>query len=89
MLASLRVGEVGAIVLVYGKTKSTFEASDVVFEEVRIFFEVDGFQGELAESFAAVCVRGGLGCDTSAAEFGACAVLLLLLDSCCIVYLSV
>lgn len=47
----------------------------MVFEKVRVFVEVDGLEGELAESLAPVCVGGGLGCDAAAAELGACAVL--------------
>lgn len=38
MLAALGVCEVGAIVLVDGETETAFEAADVVFEEVRVFF---------------------------------------------------
>lgn len=37
MFSTLGVGEVGAIVLVHGEAESAFEASDVVFEEVRVF----------------------------------------------------
>jgi hypothetical protein len=42
MFASLRVSEVGAIVLVDGQTESALEAADVVFEKVRVLVEVDG-----------------------------------------------
>jgi len=34
MLATLRVREVGAIVLVHRQTQATFKAADMVFEEV-------------------------------------------------------
>jgi len=44
--------------LVYGQTEATFEASHVVFENVRVFVQVDCFEGEFAEAFAAV----GVGC---------------------------
>lgn len=59
-----------------GETEAAFEAADVVFEEVRVFVEVDVFEGELAESFATVCVCGGMRCDAAAAEFGAGSILL-------------
>lgn len=75
MLATLRVGEVGAIVLVYGETEATFEGADVVLEEVGVLVEVDGFEGEFAETLSSVGVGGGLRCDSSAAEFGAGSVL--------------
>lgn len=50
----------------------------MVFEEVRVFVEVDGFKGEFAEAFTTVGVCGGLGGYTSAAKFGACSILWLL-----------
>jgi hypothetical protein len=37
MLAALCVGEVGAVVLMYGKAEAAFELADVVFEEVGVF----------------------------------------------------
>lgn len=77
MLATLGVGEVGTIVLVDGETESAFEGSDVVFEEVGVFVEVYGFEGEFSQTFASVgvgCARGG---DTAAAEFGAGAILVV------------
>jgi len=47
----------------------------VVFEKVRVFGQVDGVQGQLAQAFAAV----GVGCagrgDAATAEFRAGAVL--------------
>ena len=56
MLATLGVGEVGAIVLVDGQTEPTLEGSDVVFEEVGVFVEIDGFEGEFSETLSSVCV---------------------------------
>jgi hypothetical protein len=47
----------------------------VVFEEVGVFVEVDGFEGEFSESFLAVCGSLALGHDAAAAELGAFAVL--------------
>ena len=47
MFATLGVREVGSIVLVYGEAKPAFEGADVVFEEVRVFVEVDSFEGKL------------------------------------------
>lgn len=58
MLATLRVGEVGAIVLMDCETEAAFEGADVVLEEVRVFVEVDGFEGEFAETLASVGVGG-------------------------------
>ena len=47
----------------------------MVFEEVGVFIEVDGFEGEFSESFLAVCGSLALGHDAAAAELGAFAVL--------------
>lgn len=58
MFAALGVREIGTVVLVYGETQATFEAADVVFEDVGVFVEVDRFEGEFAQAFAAV----GVGC---------------------------
>ena len=58
MFASLGVCEVGAIVLVYGETQAAFEGADVVFEEVWVFVQVDGLEGQFAEALAAVGVGG-------------------------------
>lgn len=75
MLATLCVSEIGAIVLVYCKAEPTFEGADMVLEEVGVFVEIDGFEGEFAETFSAVGIGGGVGCYSSTAEFGAGAVL--------------
>lgn len=75
MLPALGVGEVGAVILVHGEAEATLEGTDVVFEEVRIFLEVDGFERELAKSFTAVGVRAGIGGNAAAAEFTARTVL--------------
>jgi len=56
VLPTLRVRQVGAIVLVDGEAEAALEAADVVLEEVGVLVEVDGFEGELAKSFAAVRV---------------------------------
>jgi len=58
VLAPLRVCEVGAIVLVHGEAQAAFEGADVVFEEVRIFVEVDGLEGQFAQALATVGVGG-------------------------------
>jgi hypothetical protein len=47
----------------------------MVFEEVRVLGEVDCFESEFAQTLATVCVGCGLGCDTTATEFGAGAIL--------------
>lgn len=58
------------------QTESALEAANVVFEEVRILFQVDVFESELAQPFAPVGVGGGVRGDAAAAELGACTVLL-------------
>ena len=75
MLAALGVGEIGTIVLMHGETQPTFEGTDVVFEEVGVFIEIDGFEGELAETLSSVGVGSGVRCYSSAAKFGAGSVL--------------
>ena len=77
MLAALSVCEVGTVVLVHGETEAALEAADVVAEEVGVFVEVDGFESEFSESFAAVGVGCALGGDAAATEFGAGAVLIV------------
>lgn len=75
MFAPLGVSEVGAVVLVNGETETTLKASDMVFEEVGVFREVDVFECELTESFSSVGVGGGVRRDSATAEFGACSIL--------------
>jgi len=48
MLATLSMGEVRAIILVYCETESTFEGADMVLEEVWIFVEVYGLERKLS-----------------------------------------
>ena len=52
------MGEVGAIVLVDREAEATFEGADVVFEEVGVFVEVDGFESEFSETLSSVGVGG-------------------------------
>ena len=61
----------------------------MVFEEVGIFVQVDGFQGELAKSFASVCVRGAVRGYSSASEFGTCSVLFFFISVSNLLYRSV
>ena len=75
MLATLCVSEIGAIVLMHCEAETAFEGADMIFEEVGVFVEIDGFEGEFAKSFAAVGVGGRVRCDSSSAEFGASSVL--------------
>ena len=77
MFATLRVREIGAIVLVDCEAESTFKGADVVFEEVGVFVEVDGFKGEFAQTLATVGVSCGVGCDTTATKFGASTILVV------------
>lgn len=77
MFTTLRVGEVGAVVLMDCETETALEGADVVFEEVRVFVEVDGFESEFAQAFTPVggcCFFGG---DATAAKLGAGAVLVV------------
>lgn len=77
MLATLRVGEVGTIVLMYCEAEPAFEGADMVLEEVGVFVEIDGFEGEFAESFSAVGVGGAVGCYSSSAKFGPGSILVI------------
>lgn len=77
MLAALGVSQVGAIVLMDGEAETTFEGADVVFEEVRVFVEVDGLQGEFTQTFTSVGVGGALGGDATTSELRAGAVLVI------------
>ena len=77
MLAALCVGEVGAIVLVDCQAETAFEGADVVLEEVWIFVEVDGFEGEFAQALATVGVGGFFRGNTAAAELGSGAILVV------------
>jgi hypothetical protein len=58
VLPSLCMCEVRAVVLVDSQAETALEASDVVLEEVRVLVEVDGLKRELAETLAAVGIRG-------------------------------
>ena len=75
VLAALGVEHVGPIIFKKNEAEAAFEGADVVLEEVGVFVQVDGFEGEFAETLAAVGVGGGLGGYSAAAEFGAGAVL--------------
>lgn len=58
VLSALSMSEVGAVILVNGKAETTFEASDVIFEEVGVFIEVNCFESKFTQTFAAI----GVGC---------------------------
>ena len=60
--------EVRAIVLVDRKTQAALEGTDVVLEEVGVFVEVDGLEGEFPEALSSVGVGARVGRYTSAAE---------------------
>ena len=40
------------------EAEAAFEGADVVFEKVGVFVEVDGFEGEFAETLSSVGVGG-------------------------------
>ena len=42
----------------YCETEPTFEGADVVLEEVGVFVQIDGFEGEFAETLSSVGVGG-------------------------------
>lgn len=69
------MGQVRSIILVDRQAETTFKASDVILEEVRVLVQVDGLERELAKTFATVGIGSRGRCDTSAAEFGTCAIL--------------
>lgn len=75
MLATLRVGEIRAVVLVDCQAESALECAQVVPEDVGVFFDVHCLHGKLAQPLASVCIGGGFRGDAAAAEFGACSVL--------------
>ncbi len=80
MLAALGVCKVGAIVLVDGETETAFERANVVFEEVGVFVQIDGFEGEFAETFTSVGVGGRSAGDAATAEFRTGTVLVVHFD---------
>lgn len=75
MLSALSMGEVGAIILVDGQAEATFEAADVVLEEVGVLVEIDGLESELSETLTAVGVGDRGRGDATAAKLGAGTVL--------------
>ena len=77
MLAALGVGEIRTVILVDRQAESALEGTNVVFEEVGIFVEVDGFEGEFAQALATVGVGGFFRGDTAAAELGSSAILVV------------
>ena len=60
MFPSLCMREVGTVVLVYRRTETTFEAADVILEEVRVLVKVDGLERELPQPLSSVGIRRGL-----------------------------
>lgn len=70
MLLALGVRKVAAFVGVQGETEATFQPTEVVFEQVRVFGEIDGLKGELAESISSIDVT--LGTAGYARAFVAC-----------------
>lgn len=75
MLAALRVGEVGAIVLVDRKTETTLKRAYMVFEKVWVLIKVNCLKSEFSKSFSAVCVGTRVRGNSSAAEFAPRAIL--------------
>ena len=69
MLSPLRVCEIGAIILVYSEAETAFEGANMIFEEVGVFVEVDGFEREFSQSLSPVCIRAGIGCYAATTEF--------------------
>jgi len=67
--------KIGPIVLMNGKAETAFERADMVFEEIRIFVQIDGLERELPQSLTSICIGTGIRGDTAAAEFRASTVL--------------
>lgn len=47
----------------------------MVFEEIRVFVQIDGLECELPQSLTSICIGTGIRSDTAAAEFRASTVL--------------
>lgn len=75
MFATLRMSEIGSIVLMYCEAKTAFVGANMILEEVWVFIKVDGFEREFPETFTAVGVRGGVRGYTSSSKFATCTVL--------------
>lgn len=58
MLATLGVGEIATVILMYCKAQPTLEAAYMILKEVRVFIKIYCLQGEFPEPFSAVCVCG-------------------------------
>ena len=71
----MRMGEVVALRVVQGEAQFTFIRTKVVFHKVRVFIEIDRFQGELPQSFPPVKVGLLGGLEAAAAMFTIDAVL--------------
>lgn len=75
MFSALCVSEIGTIVLMYCEAKTAFEGADMVFEEVRVFIEVDGFQRKLSKTFASVGIGGRVRRYSTSTKFATSAIL--------------
>lgn len=75
MLPTLSVCQIGAIILVYSKTQATFERTNMILEEVRVFVEINGFQRQLPQTFSSIGIGSGLGGYTSTTKFTTGAIL--------------
>jgi signal recognition particle receptor subunit beta len=75
MLAALRVGEVGAIVLVDGQTEAALEGAYMVFEKVGVLIKVNRLESEFSKPFSSVRVGAGVRGNTTSSEFGSRTIL--------------
>jgi len=75
MLTTLRVGEVGAIVLVDCQTEAALEGAYMVLEKVGILIKVDCLESEFPKSFSSVRVGAGVRGNTASSEFRSCTIL--------------
>jgi hypothetical protein len=57
------------------KAKATFEAPNMVLEEVRVFVEINRFQRKFSQTLSPVGIGSGRRSDTSTAKFRAGAIL--------------
>jgi hypothetical protein len=68
MFLALCVSEIGAVVDVDCQTELAFVGAEMGFDEVGVFGEVDGFESETTETFAAVHCCFFFACDSTASK---------------------
>ena len=69
------MSEIGAIVLMNCEAETALEGSDVIFEEVRVFVEINCFKCKLSKTFAPIGIGGRMRRNTTSTEFATCTIL--------------